>query len=138
METTMWLIVSVATPTLLALGWGAMQMIDAGHTEFRIARVCFWAAGVMPILATVYSLTQMKAPVLQRMGIGCIAAIVIGLGEVCLLKWVTERERRVQSAAVRDRQVASLTEAPRLKVECNQADFSMNTWESGPVRFLHA
>lgn len=92
----MWVITSIATPTLLTLGWGAMQMLDAHRTEFRIARVCFLAAAVMPALATTYSLIQMKAPAVTRIGFGVATAIAIGIAEKYLLGWVSEREIRIQ------------------------------------------
>lgn len=69
-----------------------MQMTGARYTEFRIARVCFWACGILPATAINYSLIEATLPVWLHVSIVLASSITIGCLIACLLRWTTERE----------------------------------------------
>jgi hypothetical protein len=90
----LWIFTGIALPTLLGLGWGAMQMTNAHRAEFRIARVCFWLSGLIPAIAIQYSLVQASnLPTWCHIALAFGSSLVIGLGTAALLVWVALRER---------------------------------------------
>ena len=78
---------------ILALGFGALQMTKAHSTDFRVARLCFWTAGLISAIAYYNWLRHQALTDRVYIAIAFISTLLIGYFISLLLNWVTARER---------------------------------------------